>query len=148
MLEQMIIGNLAQIIVFKIIEIKAESFLYHLFDVLIDDRIALAAARSADYGCSTIRILNVDSSVVPFLFIKKTGRQIDRMFVIYATSFLREALIGPVERIIEQADRPQAAGQYAGQHQAEIAEPERYRIRHIGCETFPVEIEQPIITEK
>ena len=68
-LEQMVIDDKAQVRELEIIAVKRIAFLYLLLDELVDDTVALPAARRTDHHAAPLGQYDVDPPIVPFLLV-------------------------------------------------------------------------------
>ena len=100
--EQVVVSNFGKIGIFEIVQENGKSFLYDLFNVLIDNRIGLPAARSSQYHCRTKNINKVNPSVIRLSPEPEAGAEIDGILVLFEFCLLHKALVLDVEHIFKQ----------------------------------------------
>ena len=82
-IEQMVVGYHAEIRTLEVIDISAVTFLYHLFDKGVYDGIRLARTGSTQHDGGSERVDDVNPTLVPFLLIVESGRQVNGVLVVH-----------------------------------------------------------------
>ena len=139
----MVVGYLAQIRAFEIIDISAVPFLYHLFDERVDDGVRLAGTGCAKHDCGAERIDDIYPALVPFLLKVESGRQVYGIFVVHKLRFLHEALVLVVETVVHHVVLQHTPRPYTAHHQADVARDcgDYIGVAHTGVECPPVQQE-------
>src|SRR5690606_16271686 len=100
MFQQMVEGNRGKVVKLKIVDIHRKALFDMLLDVVVYDGVGFSGAGSTKYNRSPKRIDDINPSIVPFAFVKKLRRKIDRVFIFYQTGFLLETLVFIIENIV------------------------------------------------
>ena len=122
MRQQMVEGYGGKVRVFVIIAIKRITLLDLLLDEVVHDCIRLTAARRTKYDCGTEGIDHVDPSVMPFLPVVETARQVHGILILNQAGLLHETLVLVVEDILHQIVLQQTAHPQTSHHQTDISD--------------------------
>ncbi len=144
----MVVGYLRQVWEFEVVEVHGEPFLDLLLDVLVDDGIALSAARRSEYDRRTERVHDVDPPLVPLLAVVEARGQVHRVFVGQEARLLLERFVLGVEYVVHQIVFQQTRHPYSAHEQADISDRYgQYVERRVGHRRKR-QLQQPPVEEK